>query len=565
MPRTILFAIAIAGAIGVAASLRLPGLGNRTMHCDEANQAVKFGRLLERGEYRYDPREHHGPTLVYATLPVAWAVSARTLPELSEVQLRLVPAVAGILLVALAWTVCRALGPLAAASAAWLAAVSPAMVFYSRYYIMEMLLVVFTFAAMAALWRYCGAQHKPAADRGAEKEDGPSTPISGATSGRGLVTGLPWLVFLGLAVGLMHATKETCIIALAALAVAAVTTLPGLWRLGAARLGQAFLLAGVVAAVVSALLFSSFFHTPQGVADSYTAFGNYMGRAAGEGSVGPQVKPWDYYLRMLFWRGGSGVHLPGEIFTAGLALLGLLAAAWGKVLKPETRPVARFVAVYALLMTVAYSAMPYKTPWSALGMLHGLILLAGVGAAALVHVAPGRLLKGAVVVVLATGAGHLAWEASQASFTFQNDSAMNPYVHTPTSPSAVRLAERVHEVAAVHPEGQAMHVQVICPDGDYWPLPWYLRDMTRVGWHSEVPQGGAAPLLITRPELEAAVIKYLYEDQPKGHRYLVVPFPTEGDAPWLLRSGVPLQVFLRHELLEVYRSATAEEPPTQTP
>ena len=44
----------------------------RPMHHDEANQAVRFGRLLETGEYRYDRRDHHGPTLYYLTLPVAW-------------------------------------------------------------------------------------------------------------------------------------------------------------------------------------------------------------------------------------------------------------------------------------------------------------------------------------------------------------------------------------------------------------------------------------------------------------------------------------------------------------
>jgi hypothetical protein len=43
------------------------------MHHDEANQAVRFGILLETGEYRYDRHDHHGPTLYYLTLPFAWA------------------------------------------------------------------------------------------------------------------------------------------------------------------------------------------------------------------------------------------------------------------------------------------------------------------------------------------------------------------------------------------------------------------------------------------------------------------------------------------------------------
>ena len=50
------------------------------MHHDEANQAIKFGDLLERGEYRYDSRDHHGPTLYYLTLPFAWLGGRHTLP-----------------------------------------------------------------------------------------------------------------------------------------------------------------------------------------------------------------------------------------------------------------------------------------------------------------------------------------------------------------------------------------------------------------------------------------------------------------------------------------------------
>jgi len=549
MPRTILFAAALLAAAAVAAALRLPDVGNRTMHCDEANQAVKFAGLLERGEYRYDPHEHHGPTLLYATLPVAWAASAETLAELNEVHLRLVTALAGILLVALAWLARDTLGPAATLFAALLTAVSPAMVFYSRYYIMEMLLVTFTFAGMVALWRYWRANRNAAAAGRAGK---------GATNGRGFITGIGWLVLLGVSIGLMHATKETCIIAVGAMGVGAAVGMPGLWRLGAARIGLAAVVVVLVAAAVSALFFSSFFEHPGGVVDSYTALGNYIGRAAGEGSAGPQVKPWDYYLRILYWRGEGSA--PGEMIIGALALIGLVAAAIGRGMKPEHLPAARFAAVYTVLMTAVYSAMPYKTPWSALGMLHGAILLAGVGAAALWRFAPGRLLKGAVVLVLLADAGHLAWSAYRTSFAFHEDPATNPYVHTPTAQSALRLARRVREIAAVHPDGLAMHVQVVCPDADYWPLPWYLRAMKRVAWHSKVPKGRAAPLIIARPELTAAIVKFAYEEQPEGERHLISPFPPESGADWLLRTNVPLEVFIRRELLDTFTDKLTKTP-----
>ena len=60
--------------------------------------------------------------------------------------------VAGLVLIIflLSW----ATGRMAAACAAVLFAVSPAMVFFNRYYIHETLLVFFTLAAIAAGWRY---------------------------------------------------------------------------------------------------------------------------------------------------------------------------------------------------------------------------------------------------------------------------------------------------------------------------------------------------------------------------------------------------------------------------
>ena len=78
--------VAIALAAGLF--LRFGRLDTRPMHHDEANQAVKFGTLLETGQYHYDFRDHHGPTLYYLTLPAAWLRGQHTLASLDEQTLR---------------------------------------------------------------------------------------------------------------------------------------------------------------------------------------------------------------------------------------------------------------------------------------------------------------------------------------------------------------------------------------------------------------------------------------------------------------------------------------------
>ena len=141
-------------AAALALSLRVPALGPRPMHTDEAVHALKFQKLLENGRYRYDPYEFHGPTLNYLTLPLAWARGQKTLTQVDETTLRLLPALFGIGLVLLWLLIADGMGRTAAVVAALLTALSPAFVFYSRYYIMEILLVFFTTLLIGALYRY---------------------------------------------------------------------------------------------------------------------------------------------------------------------------------------------------------------------------------------------------------------------------------------------------------------------------------------------------------------------------------------------------------------------------
>src|SRR5690349_83118 len=177
-------------ALIVALALRLPRLADRPMHNDEAVNGVKFGALWIHGDYKYDPNEHHGPTLYYATLLVAGFPKHRDLANLSESNLRLLTVLFCLGLIPLLLLLRDGLGETACIWAGVLTAVSPAFVFYSRYYIHEILLVFFTFLALVAGWRYWQSRK------------------------------IGWALLMGASVGLMCATKETFILALAAAGVA---------------------------------------------------------------------------------------------------------------------------------------------------------------------------------------------------------------------------------------------------------------------------------------------------------------------------------------------------------
>jgi len=466
------FAVSLLTATGVALVLRLPGLNLRPMHGDEAVHAVRFNELWTTGQHSYDSREYHGPTLNYLTLPVVWLSGAKDFTRTEAATYRLVPALFGVGLIPLLWLLRDGVGRPATLIAGLLTAVSPAMVFYSRYYIQETLLVFFSLLVLAAGWRF-------------------------AQSGR-----IGWAVLAGAGMGLMQATKETCVIALAAMAGALAVT--ALWHrrtisagsFRARRLVTAAILAILVGATVSVLLFSGLLTNPQGALDAWRAYPTYLGRAA-EGGV--HDRAWSYYLRLLLYTHyAPGPHW-SEALIVALAVIGAVAAATGRGLVEENVPLVRFIGVYTLLLTAVYSAIPYKTPWCLLGFLHGMILLAGVGAIAVLRWLNRPAVQATAGAVLLAGVGHLCWQVNEGNWRFYSD-PRNPYVYAHPGNDVARLADLVEKLARVHPDRDRMLVRVLGPD--YWPLPWYLRRLQRVGYWETIPLEPDAPVLITAGDLQ---------------------------------------------------------------
>src|SRR5262245_29451568 len=130
------------------------GLNTRLMHQDEAIGADKFHELWATHKYKYDPHEYHGPTLNYFTLPVVWTSGAKSYAQTSEGTYRMVTVLFGVGSVVLLRLTGDGLGWAESLGAGVLIAISPAMSFYSRYYIHEMLLVFYIFLAIGSGWRY---------------------------------------------------------------------------------------------------------------------------------------------------------------------------------------------------------------------------------------------------------------------------------------------------------------------------------------------------------------------------------------------------------------------------
>jgi hypothetical protein len=139
-----------------------------------------------------------------------------------------------------------------------------------------------------------------------------------------------------------------------------------------------------------------------------------------------------------------------------------------------------------------------------------MILLAGVGAAVLIHVARFQWAKSAATILLLIGAAQLAAQAWQAAVPFAAD-RRNPYVYAQTSSDILRLVQQVEALAQVDPLGHDMRINVIAPEGDYWPLPWYFRKFDHVGWWDKMPEDPYASVMVVSAKLHGGL------DEKKTH------------------------------------------------
>jgi hypothetical protein len=343
-------------------------------------------------------------------------------------------------------------------------------------------------------------------------------------------------VLIGVGLGLMFTTKETFVITLAAIGLAGIATawwtmpngsrsqsLRALWNWQHAALafGAAFL--------VWLLLFSSFFTNLAGPLDSVRTYLPWLKRV---GAHSPHIHPWNFYLGRLAWFHPAKGPAWSEGLILVLAAVGVIVSFAGK------KPLHRFLALYTIILTTIYSLIAYKTPWCLLSFFHGMILLAGIGAAALVEFFQARPFKVAVGTVLVGLAGQLAWQAWRASFVYSAD-RRNPYVYAQTTPNLRELAQRTEAIARVAPAGYETIVKIIAPESDYWPLPWYLRRFKQVGWYNALPNDPFAPIIIVSSKLDARL------DEKSEKKWLMVGL-TE------LRPGKFFEQYVELELWKKY-------------
>lgn len=445
----------VVALLGLA--VRLPQLDARPMHTDEAINAYIVGQLLAGETFTYDPQDRHGPALAALALPLARMQGARSFSDLTESELRLTSVVAGTITILLFGAAVDMFGYLPSLLAAMLFAFGPLPVYYDRYFIHESLFCAATFGLILSAWRAFETRS------------------------------VGYAAFAGACAALMFASKETAILHLFALAVAAIV-----FRIRNLR-GRSFvaplqpgplLAAGGTFLVLLVILVTWFGRNWRVLPALSHVAPDFFVRAAGQG----HQKPFWYYGRLLTggWSGG---------LLVALACLGFFIC----IRKRSPSPYV-LLAYYAFFIAAVYSFIPYKTPWLALNIWLPLALFAGKAAESLWRRAAEKFslrlaIPAACVLVILAGV-MTAHDTRQRAFLHPGDES-NPYAYAHTSDDILGLPADIADMAR---RKGIITPRIAVIASDPWPLPWYLRHFNQVGFWQPGEKAGDAEFFITSTE-----------------------------------------------------------------
>jgi uncharacterized protein (TIGR03663 family) len=472
--------------LSAAAVLRVLDLTVKPLHHDEGVNGLFLTTLFRTGYYHYDPANYHGPTLYY----FGWLVTTINSlfygkDGLSTFAIRLVTALFGIGVVWLMLCLRRQLGTFGAVAAAALAAVSPGLLFFSRYFIHEILFVFFSLGVVVAVLRFRESKRPRDLILAAL-----SAALMGATKETWIITVGVWLIALPCTIFYLRLRNGPNA------AEAPAKTQEPLDQLslepGAATWtkAQPYAIAAAVFVAVWVTFYSSFFtNFPQGVYDSVRTYGYWVRT----GTSSPHDWGWWMYLKWLREEESPAMVLGMLGITTALAL--------------ARDRFAVFTAFWSLGILAAYSLVHYKTPWCALNIVLPFVIMAGYGLEQLYESGVVGRWTAALAALIAVAIS--SYQAVTLSFQDYDDDT-KAYVYAHTRRDFLSLVDEIDAIAGASHAGNNIGIIVMSPE--HWPLPWYLRNYPRTLYSGKVIET-SEPILVVH-ESQLAEVEQLF-----GNRY----------------------------------------------
>jgi predicted membrane-bound mannosyltransferase len=259
-----------------------------------------------------------------------------------------------------------------------------------------------------------------------------------------------------------------------------VVALPGT---PSASFGKMILTAITIFILTVILLFTWFGQHWSGLTDLVRAIPNFAARAGGEG----HEKPFWYYIVLIGggWSGAALLALAG-----GGALITVLDSSRRNFLSV-------FILAYGIVIAGIYSAIPYKTPWLALNFWLPLALLAGLAVDWSWQQTKSSRARWLLYFCATAICLLMAHDVRQRVFLNPADEK-NPYAYAHTVEDLLQLPARLEKLAQ---QNQQSDPRIAVVAADAWPLPWYLRKFSRVGYWQPGQDPGKADYYITTTDV----------------------------------------------------------------
>ncbi|MGB7068805.1 MAG: phospholipid carrier-dependent glycosyltransferase [Pyrinomonadaceae bacterium] len=511
--------------------IRFYWLDIKPLHHDEGVNGYFLTTLFRDGVYKYDPANYHGPTLYYISLAFTKLFGLTTLPVRWSV------AIFGVLTVILALFLKRWIGRTGSLFAALFLALSPGMVFISRYFIHEIIFVFLSLAfVMSILYFIDRTKAGPFAIgwmalllaaaflpstmilAGRLAGDNASLKLAFILGLLVVVAGLEFLVIRMLllwnggrpiyfilasgCVALLLATKETTFITLGTMLIACVCIRIWLrvhgkpyyaandeicdenlslrdFRVALGSRTDLLLIcvaAGAAFIYILVAFFSSFFTYPEGLTGFLEAYQIWT-------RTGTDAHTQNGFWAYLNW----GMKIEAPILI--ISLIGTIIA----FVKARHR-FAMFAGLWAVGLFLAYSIIPYKTPWLALSFLLPMCISAGYGLNELIRSNSPAAKFGGVLLGFA-GAAVLAYQSYDLNFVRYDDESV-PYVYAHTKREFLDLIREIEHYAEGSGKGKEAVIEIVSPD--YWPMVWYLNDYKKANFHGRMAAIEGSEMIVAK-------------------------------------------------------------------
>ncbi len=401
--------------LALAIGVRAYDLDARPLHADEAGNFHHARKTMTRGYYPYTASNYHGPLYFYALAPVASAYDYT--PE----AMRATAVLYGALLCLVPFMFLSFRGGLLAGL---LLALTPSLVFYSRYAIHEMLFGLLGAVWAALAWRWIQSKQ------------------------------VGTLYAAALTLALMISTKETFVLTLAGTGIAAFASMR--WQEhGPPLIAQREHLyaAFFFGTTLTMAIFSGAFVNSEGLGGLGMSLVGWSPRGFTE-----HVKPATYYVAQVLG--------PTEPWVLLGPLGFILRAAYLRSRLPRLE---RYVGIWAVAALTIYSLIPYKTPWLTVSIVVPAILALALPLEdGLSRGGPWRAATCLAIVLL--GAASVRAEIEYNHVTISGDD--NPFGYVDTSTDVLRITDRMAAITDAHPD-----MKVLIATNTTWPLRYYLRHL----------------------------------------------------------------------------------------